>query len=626
VRRTLCLLLFSATGAAFQLGVNYSEWLGIPSNSGTKLATDPSGAVYLLTNDIQSNSPNVGTSAVTKLTPDGTTLAWQNQLGFAASVIAVDPNGGVYVAPVRQFTETTAFVAKLSPTGTGLAWKASVGFLTQSTPLIAVDSLGRVYFTAQNAVNDFITRSAYVVRVNAAGTAIDFKTQVMGTPNSIAVNQAGVAYVAGATSTAQGSLIGFLASIAPDGTPGYYRTLPAGASETLAVDANGNAVVFGTGGVQRTDATGAVTLKTVVPSATANFALDAAGNAYVTAVSNQIYPVKNNLATCRFDPATLLTSYSQILDVVAPDGSIVQATYLPGGDTLGSPLVAVTPNGTVLVAASAGPSFTPTQSGPFPAGAVGSLFLSNLSPNPSARTLPLTCAASSASLVNGSISPGELMTLFGNGLGPEKGVQAEVAAPNAYPAKLANVQVTVDGTPAPLLWVQDAQINLIAPQSLTPGRNAQVCVSYNGANTNCLSVPVVQTAPGVFTVDGRYAAALNQDGSYNTADNPAAPGSIVTVFATGLGPITPAQADGTPIGLPLPTNTFSFGAEAVYIVPRTTQIVVPFEVLYAGPAPTLVAGVSQINFRVAPFASYGAIYLHMGSTFSPGFTVHVAGQ
>ena len=80
------------------------------------------------------------------------------------------------------------------------------------------------------------------------------------------------------------------------------------------------------------------------------------------------------------------------------------------------------------------------------------------------------------------------------------------------------------------------------------------------------------------------------------------------------------------VGLPLPTNTFTFGVEAVYTVgiPCGTEVDVPFEVEYAGPAPTLVAGVSQINFRISLYASYGAIYLHMGSTFSPGFEIHMA--
>jgi uncharacterized protein (TIGR03437 family) len=259
------------------------------------------------------------------------------------------------------------------------------------------------------------------------------------------------------------------------------------------------------------------------------------------------------------------------------------------------------------------------------------MFLSNLSStasNSPAPTYSLACAGSSASLAIGSISPGELVTLFGNGLGPQQGVQANVAPPNLYPTRMANVQVTLNGTPAPLLWVQDAQINLVAPWSLTPGQNAEVCASYNDVNTNCLTLPVVQATPAVFMVDAQYAAALNQDGTYNSADNPAAPGSIVTVYATGLGPITPSQPDGSLIGLPLPANTLTFGVEAVVGLGPSGSLVIytPFDVQYAGPAPTLVAGVSQINFRIVPYISYGAIYVYVGSNFSPAFSIYLAGQ
>ena len=635
VRQILSLILLSATGAAaatstFQLGVNYSEWLSFPANGGAQLATDSFGATYFLTSTLQSN---VALSTVTKLTPDGKTLLWQNQLGFAASAMTVDPNGGVYVIPERQQSDSTAYVAKLSTTGTGFAWKASVGFLPQSPPAIAADSQGRAYLAAQYAVNNFITRSAYVVRLNASGSAIDFTVQIMGTPTSIALDPSGAAYIAGSSVDTHGGTTGFLARVASDGTAGYYRMFPTGLSETVAVDANGNVVLFGgfaPGVVQRIDSNGAVTVKTTVAGPAVAFALDAAGNAYVAAVTNQLYPVKNSLATCGFEAATTLTSYSELLNVIAPDGAILQATYIPGGNHLGAPLLAVDPNGMVLVAATAGSGFTPTQTGPFPAGTTGGMFLSKLSSTASnsAPIYSLTCAGSSASLTLGSISPGELVTLFGNGLGPQQGVQTHVAPPNPYPTKMANVQVAFDGTPAPLLWVQDAQINLVAPWSLTPGRNTQVCVSYNNVNTNCLTLPVAQATPAVFMADGRYAAALNQNGTYNSASNPAAPGSIVTVYATGLGPITPSQPDGSPIGQPLPSNVFAFGVEAIYTVGFFVpiEVDVPFEVQYAGPAPTLVAGVSQINFRIAPYASYGAIYVHMGSNFSPGFSIHVAGQ
>jgi uncharacterized protein (TIGR03437 family) len=635
VSQFLGLILLSVTSAvaatpAFQIGVNFSEWLSFPA-SGTQLATDSSGAAYFLTNTLQSN---VVLSTVTKLSSDGKTILWQNRLGFGVSAMTVDPNGGVYVVPMRQQSDTTGYVSKLSTTGTGLAWTTSLGFLPQGPPAMAADSQGRVYLAAQYVIN-FITPSAYVVRINASGSAIDFTTTILGTPISIALDPSGAAYIAGTAESTQGSLTGFLAKVSSDGTAGYYTVFPAALSETVAVDANGNVALFGNssglaGVIQRIDSSGAVTLKTTVPGAAVAFALDAAGNAYVAAASNQLYPIKNSLATCLFDPATTLTSYSELLSVIAPDGSILLATYIPGGDNLGSPLLAVTPGGAVLVAAIAGPRFTPKQAGPFPTGTTGSMFLSNLSSTASNsldRTYSLACAGSSASLEISSISPGELITLFGNGLGPQQGVQANVAPPSLYPTRMANVQVFFDGTPAPLLWVQDAQINLVTPWELTPGQNTQVCVAYNDVNTNCLTLPVVQATPAVFMVDAQHAAALNQDGTYNSADNPAAPGSIVTVFATGLGPITPSQSDGSLIGLPLPTNNLTFGVEAVYTIGESGPLMyMPFDVQYAGPAPILVAGVSQINFRIVPYVSYGSIQVYMGSNFSPGFSIYLAGQ
>ena len=191
------------------------------------------------------------------------------------------------------------------------------------------------------------------------------------------------------------------------------------------------------------------------------------------------------------------------------------------------------------------------------------------------------------------------------------------------------MEVTFDGIPAPLLWVQDSQINVVVPWSVTGsgtggGPTTQVCVTYNNVPTNCLGLPVAQTAPGVFTVDGAYAAAVNQDGTTNSASNPAPAGSLVSVWATGLGPITPAQADGTLVGLPLPTDVLQAAVGSISAVgaPPIGTIFIPFVTTYAGPAPYKVAGTSQINFRPGG----GAIYVEVGSTTSPAFQVYVAGQ
>ena len=626
----LCLIVCAATEArgyasGFQLGVTYSEWLNLSANSGVQIATDSSGSVYILSRAL---ALNVVSSTVMKLSPDGKTLVWRNPLGFAASAMAVDPGGGVYVAQERQPGDAAASVAKLGAAGTGLAWKIDVGFMPQSPPVLAADSQGRVYLAAQSASNDYVTKTATVARVNAAGTAVEYSVQVMGTPSSIALDPSGAAFVAGSAVSAQGVTTGFLAQVAPDGTPGYYSFIPAGLSQTVAVDAAGDVVLFGLNTVERIDAAGAVTGKTVVGGPAVSFALDAAGNAYLAVVTNQLYPVLHSLATCPFSVATVPPDYAQLLTVIAPDGSLLQTTYLPGGDRLGSPQIATGPDSSVFVVATVGPSFRPTQAGPFPAGATGDLFLTSLSPHAVSPTYPLACAGSAASFAVGAISPGELVTLFGSGLGPLTGVQPAASLQTPYPVQAAGTEVTFDGTPAALLWVQDSQINLVIPRSLTPGRNTQVCVSSNMVATNCLEIPVAPTTPAVFMADTRYAAALNQDGSVNSAANPAAPGSIVTVFATGLGPVTPAPPEGALAGFPLPTNDLTFGVEAIYTlgIPTGVEVDVPFEVEYEGPAPFLVEGVSQINFRIAPYASYGAVYVHLGSTFSPGFTIHLTGQ
>jgi uncharacterized protein (TIGR03437 family) len=228
-----------------------------------------------------------------------------------------------------------------------------------------------------------------------------------------------------------------------------------------------------------------------------------------------------------------------------------------------------------------------------------------------------------ASFEAGAVAPGELVTLFGSRLGPQQGVQAQATLENPFPTQVANVEVTFDGTPAPLLWVQDAQINAVAPWSLTPGQTTQVCVSYEHTNGNCLTCQVVQTAPAVFLVDGTYAAALNQDGSINSSSDPAARGSIVAVWATGLGPITPPEADGMLVGFPLPDNVLPVEVEGTYQlgIPFPTNYSVTFNVTYAGPAPYLVAGVSQINFQVGTFPSNGMIYLTLPASQSPPFAL-----
>jgi uncharacterized protein (TIGR03437 family) len=627
----------TATSPGFRLGADYSEWLPAYVR---QIAADGAGALYILSDCTQA-ATYAPYPCVTKLSADGKTILWQYNLGFpvqypngSPAPMAVDSNGNTYLIAASNFGDASIFVAKLRADGTGLAWTAPVGnSLTAGLPaFLAVDSQGRAYVAGRRGLNSEVSG---VVRLNAAGTAVDYATQVQGSVGSIAVDGSGAAFVAGS---------GFLSRLAPNGSPGYYSDAPAFAFVSVAAYGAGNAVVYASDGntqamLLRFDATGGVTHSQSLPGVYAYyspvFALDAAGNAYVSGLSPTVNPVVNSVATCGPDRTA-------VLGVFSPDGSLLQATYIPGAGG-GAPFLVTGPNSTVSVLAQPAPGFSPTQAGPFPAGISSSsyVFLWHLSPNANAQTFPLSCVTNAASLGSGPVAPGELVALFGNGLGPKQGIQLQATMESPYPTRAAGVQVTFDGKPAPLLWVQDAQINAVAPWSLTPGRSTQICVAYGGAPASCVTWPVVQVAPAVFTVDGVYAAAMNQDGTANSADHPAPVGSVVTVWATGLGPITPAQADGTLVGFPLPGNV---------VLPVQVQSVQPlfepchpgvgpfcpppniinFDVTYAGPAPYQVAGISQINFRAVAYAPSWApgtpITVNLPSAQSPGFQIYVAGQ
>jgi uncharacterized protein (TIGR03437 family) len=69
------------------------------------------------------------------------------------------------------------------------------------------------------------------------------------------------------------------------------------------------------------------------------------------------------------------------------------------------------------------------------------------------------------------------------------------------------------------------------------GANAQVFVQYQNQTSAALTMPLVLSAPGLFTANSSgqgQASALNQDGSLNSAANPARVGSTISLFATGL--------------------------------------------------------------------------------------------
>src|SRR5262249_40247611 len=136
------------------------------------------------------------------------------------------------------------------------------------------------------------------------------------------------------------------------------------------------------------------------------------------------------------------------------------------------------------------------------------------------------------------------------------------------------------------------QVAVVAPFAIAGRTSVRVQLEYQGRRTNELVLPVAPAAPAFFTANssGRGGGAfLNSDGSVNTAANPAERGSIVVLYATGLGAMQPAMADGELAAAPFPRPAAPF---KVRIADREC------EVLFGAAAPGFIAGLIQLNVRV----------------------------
>src|SRR5205085_7664107 len=154
-----------------------------------------------------------------------------------------------------------------------------------------------------------------------------------------------------------------------------------------------------------------------------------------------------------------------------------------------------------------------------------------------------------ASYSGAAVAPGEMIAIFGSGLGSAAPAPLQWEPTGYPPLSWGGTQVLFDGIPAPLLYVQAGQVGAIVPYAVS-GKSATVLtVSYQGQSSAPISVPVAAAAPGIVTTDssGRGQGAIrNQDGSANSPGNPAPAGSIVVVYATGEGQTKPAGVDGKP--------------------------------------------------------------------------------
>jgi uncharacterized protein (TIGR03437 family) len=114
-------------------------------------------------------------------------------------------------------------------------------------------------------------------------------------------------------------------------------------------------------------------------------------------------------------------------------------------------------------------------------------------------------------------------------------------------------------------------------------------VQYLGRSAPPLDAPNSYN-PGIFTINGQ-GAILNQDGTVNTPSNPAKLGTIVSIYATGTGGFETPIPDGEITPLPPPYFL-------VWDPPQVTFAGLTANVVWAGSAPGLIAGATQINAQL----------------------------
>jgi uncharacterized protein (TIGR03437 family) len=172
-----------------------------------------------------------------------------------------------------------------------------------------------------------------------------------------------------------------------------------------------------------------------------------------------------------------------------------------------------------------------------------------------------------------------------------------------------------------MIFASDGQVNAIVPFGIA-GATTQVQVQFQGQASEAFPLTVAPTGIGIFSTDSSGAGAavvLNQDGSLNSPNNPAVPGSVVTLWATGAGQLSPPGIDGAVVG------TESLPVTALPVLAQVGGQ--SADVLYSGGAPGLVEGVIQINLRIpsaSPSGNAVPIILSIGdSTSQPGITVAI---
>ncbi len=205
------------------------------------------------------------------------------------------------------------------------------------------------------------------------------------------------------------------------------------------------------------------------------------------------------------------------------------------------------------------------------------------------------------------LAPGSLYLLEGTGL-----AASTETASAPLPDTLAGTQLLMNGRPLPLLIASPTGIWFQVPFEAAPGTTATLTVNHGSPFQGCsVDIPISGRSPYLFQDSTASTIVIHQDfNGLVTRDSPATPGEVVTVYALGLGGVTPSVPTGlvTPL-VPLSPLNWPFACYEGNSTENGQMLDVPF----AGLAPGMI-GIYQVNIRMPdPLPSGTPLVLNCGT-------------
>lgn len=549
--------IFEAGGGGVGYSADYYDFVAAPVSKVRQVFAGQGCSAYVL----RDYSTDV---FVARLAPDGATL-WTTFLGGAdedAPVgIAVDPSGSVWVAgntssldfPVTQTPmgitqlSTAAFISSFTSDGT-VAGSVTIRGSTASA--LAVDALGSGYLAG----------NALVIRSFAAKFALDATLVYLRPLNQTQTLQA-------LAVNAQGEAIGAmhdrqslsLIQVSADGSQVKSATIPevvlpvyavpVSMKPSLTIDGNGDVYVAD---LTTSTASGVTPGAYVSPLRTTGcpqgfFDARPYGNLFVTKLRGADWqPVYSSVLAgpCGVTPGSLVVDSTGSATVgMTADAGLELLHPRIAGPACGSRTGAyarLSADGSTLLAAS---YLDFCEAPSIAIGGDGALLAST----PSAAILKLDWTVSSSREVE------RIENAFsGDASGVARGGLYSITLSGFYatladlgmnfggslPAELSGVRVLFDGVPGGILRTEPDRVLVVAPGELAGEGYTQVQVSFQGVSGPAVAMPLARAQLGLLTLgfpdpvtgpaDGNV---HNEDGTLNSASNPAARGSSVTLFA-----------------------------------------------------------------------------------------------